>query len=195
MGELGVQVFAEQELLDRIGKGEKFYSHCISIRNPHEEMPNISSAFKEVLELKFYDITKKDRLPPAEYPLPSQEDVERIIQFVRDTRNSATGYTIHCLHGHSRSTATALGILYMFLGNEVDASRHLRKIHPDTKLTPNLCLLEHFDHFLGSRLVPIGEWMQLAYHEEARKMRPSTVEDRAVGPLDDFVQRGPPSRS
>lgn len=61
---MGVQVFGEHELLDRILKGESHYSHCISIRNPEQQMHDIiPPAFQEVLELKFYDVENESQLP------------------------------------------------------------------------------------------------------------------------------------
>ena len=49
---IGVQVFGENELLDNVLKGKKLYSHCISIRNPEQEMhPLVREDFDEVPEL------------------------------------------------------------------------------------------------------------------------------------------------
>ena len=86
-GQLGVQVFGEHELLDRILKEEKVYSHCISIRSPDQEMPEIlPPAFAEVLELKFYDVESEDQLPTQQDKrAPRLTDAKRVVEFVKRT--------------------------------------------------------------------------------------------------------------
>ena len=167
----GVQVFGEHELLDRILKEEKVYSHCISIRSPDQEMPEIlPPAFTEVLELKFYDVESEDQLPTQQDKrAPRLTDAERVVEFVRRTKDTASGYTIHCWHGHSRSTAVALGVLYMLLGSEEEAANYLVRVRPAPLPSPNRALLAHFDQVLGSKLVPFGKQLQDKWIEGLRK--------------------------
>jgi predicted protein tyrosine phosphatase len=75
-----VQVFGERELLDRILKGEKVYSHCISIRDPNMQIPDyLPPAFKEVIELKFFDILE-GQVPDKQ--APTEKDAKKVIDFV-----------------------------------------------------------------------------------------------------------------
>ena len=163
----GVQVFGEHELLDRILKGKRHYSHCISIRSPDLEMPDyLPPAFSEVLELKFYDILEDDALGRK---APTEDDASRIVEFVTRTRRIATGYTLHCWGGHSRSTAAGLAVIYMLVGSEERAADYLLKVRPDPRPSPNTTLLRHFDKILGSQLLPIGQRLQAEYQELLRK--------------------------
>ena len=166
-----VQVFGEQELLEHLSKDGMVYSHCISIRNPDQTMPKLLSAsFEKIIELKFYDVIDKSQLPERlTKRAPNVKDARRVLKFFKDTRNEASGYTIHCWHGHSRSTAAALAILYMLLGTEKAAAEHLARIRPDPKPSPNLGWLAHFDKLLGSDLVSEGKRLQTIYVEELRK--------------------------
>jgi len=162
----GVQVFGEHELLDRILKGKRHYSHCISIRSPDQEMPDyLPPAFAEVLELKFYDILEDSA---SGRKGPTEDDANRIVEFVTRTRQNATGYTLHCWGGHSRSTAAALAVLYLLLGSEGKAVEQLLKVRPDPRPSPNTTLLRHFDKILGSNLLPIGQRLQAEFQEQLR---------------------------
>ena len=172
MSSPGVHVFGEHELMDRILKREKIYSHCISIRNPEQQMHDlIAENFDEVLELKFYDVELENQLPYyiADKRAPQLVDATRVIDFVSRTRSTASGYTIHCWHGHSRSTAVALGVLYMLLGSEKLAADYLVRVRPIPKPSPNKALLAYFDNLLGSRLVPHGKKLQDEYIEHLRQ--------------------------
>jgi predicted protein tyrosine phosphatase len=159
----GVQVFGEHELMDRILKGKKVYSHCISIRSPDQQMHEIiRDGFQEVLELKFYDVEREAQLPDtfADKRAPRLEDARAVIDFVNATRSVATGYTLHCWHGHSRSTAAAMGVLFMLLGSEKLAEDYLVRVRPEPKPSPNGALLAFFDNLLGSHLIPHGQRLQ-----------------------------------
>ena len=159
-GMVRIQVLGENELLHKITKGQTIGSHCISIRNPDMEMPDsIPSAFKKIIELKFLDVLEGQQAP-------QEEDAQRIVRFVTETQKEATGYTIHCWGGHSRSTAAALAVVYMFLGDEEKSARHLLKIRRDPKPSPNLTFLGHFDRLLGSNLVAVGKLLQAEFVEQ-----------------------------
>jgi predicted protein tyrosine phosphatase len=162
-----VQVFGEHELLDRIAEGKQLYSHCISIRNPDMQMPqHLRHAFKEVLELKFFDVLEGPVADVTNMQAPTEEDAKKVVEFISKTRNKATEYTIHCWGGHSRSTAAALAVLYMILGNEEEAAEYLLNVRPDPKPSPNLTFLTCFDRLLGSNLVAIGTRLQAAFIEQ-----------------------------
>jgi predicted protein tyrosine phosphatase len=194
---IGVQVFGEHELLDRILKGERHYSHCVSIRNPEQEMHDIMPpAFQEILELKFHDVEREDQLPNLlTKKAPRLEDAQRIVDFVNATRSVATGYTIHCWHGHSRSTAVALGVLYMLLGSEEEAAGYLVRVRPNPRPSPNLALLSYFDQLLDSKLRPHGKQLQDHYieglrHEVLETLWPEDeIEELAVLEDDGLLRR------
>ncbi len=97
--ELPVQVFRETELVERLESNGHVFSHCISIRNPDQQMPAaIRAAFKSILELKFYDVESADQLGPAQAikRVPERRDVRGVVEYFRVTRSDASGYTIHC---------------------------------------------------------------------------------------------------
>jgi predicted protein tyrosine phosphatase len=188
---VNVQVFGEDELVERIQKGETLYSHCISIRNPEQVMPEIiRGSFKGVLELKFSDVTDADQLGPAqrEKRVPELRDAQSIVDYYNETRRSATGYTIHCWAGHSRSTAAALGILHLMLGSEKKAGERLLEMRPEPVPNPNQKLVEHFDTILGSRLLPVAQELQAKWISKLRQELidiPPVVE--MDGPVEDLL--------
>jgi predicted protein tyrosine phosphatase len=171
----GVQVFGEHELVDLILKGEKTYDHCISIRNPEQEMPDsIPQRFPWpycLREFKFYDVSDPSQLPASyvEKRIATIEDIRELIEFFRRTRSNARGYTIHCWHGHSRSTAVALAILTMIHHSEEEAMRQLLKVRSDPYPSPNILVLSLFDQELGTNLVPIGKLLQDEYIKGLRE--------------------------
>ena len=157
MRRIGIQVFGEHELRDRIKAGKGHFSHCISIRNPGETLaPEIEAAFCEVLELEFFDEERAEDLPKhaAERRIPGPGDVDRIIDFVRRAAGDPklTGFTVHCWRGISRSTAVALGLIYSILKDEERATKALMKIRPQSM--PHTGIVRMFDKVLGSNLKP-----------------------------------------
>lgn len=157
MKRVGIQVFGETELVKRIGAGKRHYSHCISIRNPGEKLPReIKGSFHELLELSFYDEEHVDHVPKdaIERRIPEIEDVRYVIAFVRNAVKDPefTGFTIHCWRGVSRSTAVALGILYMISKNEERATKYLIKVRPESM--PHTGIVRVFDSLFGSNLDP-----------------------------------------
>lgn len=157
MRRIGIQVFGEHELRERISAGKSHCSHCISIRNPGETLaPEIDAAFYETLELEFYDEERVDDLPKdaVERRIPETGDVQRVIGFVRHaTRDPKfTGFTIHCWRGISRSTAVALGVIYSIVKDEERATKHLMKIRPQSM--PHSGIVRMFDTVLGANLEP-----------------------------------------
>jgi len=133
-------------------------SHCISIRNPDEQMPKaIQDGFASILELRFYDADSVDHLGPQQAikRVPEPRDVRGVIEFVNRTKAKATGYVIHCWEGISRSPAIALGVLYLLLGSEEAAAKALRRVRPTAR--PLTRIVELFDQVLGSHLSAIND--------------------------------------
>jgi predicted protein tyrosine phosphatase len=155
---VSIQVFGEQELIGHLARGGAHYSHCISIRNPDETMPGIiKRSFRAILELRFYDAEEIEQLGPAQTikRVPERRDVKGVVEFFRLTTGEATGYTLHCGQGISRSPAVALGLLYLLTGSEDEAARHLKRIRPDAR--PHQKLVRLFDEQLGCRLSAVNE--------------------------------------
>lgn len=153
-----IQVFSEQELVEHLARGGAHYSHCISIRNPDESMPGIiKDNFRAILELRFYDVEEVEHLGPAQTikRVPERRDVKGIVEFFRMTAAEATGDTVHCWQGISRSPAVALGLLYLMTGSEDEAAWHLNRIRPDAR--PHRKLVRFFDDQLGCRLAGVNE--------------------------------------
>ncbi len=158
MDGISIQVFGEQELVQHLASGGAHYSHCISIRNPDETMPGIiKDKFRAILELRFYDAEEVEQLGPAQTikRVPEHRDVKGILEFFRMTAAEATGYTIHCWQGISRSPAVALGLLYLMTGSEDEAAWHLKRLRPDAR--PHRKLVRFFDDQLGCRLSRVNE--------------------------------------
>ena len=160
--EPGVQVFGQMELVSLIQKGGFHYSHCMSIGNPRrwfhsravdQEVPALfDEEFKDLLRLEFYDVDKRSNLPKWRIPkrIPRRSDVRNSISFFRRTKDVATGYTLHCWQGISRSVAFALGYLYLITKSEKSAGRLLREIRPQAG--PHRLIVLFFDQELGCNL-------------------------------------------
>ena len=160
-GSLIIQVFGQRELVDHIQSGSEVASHLVSIGNPGRgvraeaedaTMPALFRAtFRECLRLEFHDVEYKRHLGsmrPRRIPL--RRDIRRAIRYFRRTAGSATGYTIHCWHGVSRSTAIALGYLYLIHGDEQLSVDELKRIRPEAGPHPRM--VRYFDQVLGSDL-------------------------------------------
>jgi predicted protein tyrosine phosphatase len=154
---VSIQVYGEQELIERLARGDAHHSHCISIRNPDETIPAIiKDNFRAILELRFYDAEEIEQLGAQTIKrIPEPRDVKGIIEFFRLTASEATGYTLHCWQGISRSPAVALGLLYLLTGSEEEAAFHLKRIRPDAR--PHRKLVRFFDEQLGCRLARVNE--------------------------------------
>ena len=156
-----IQVFGQRELVDHIQSGGEVASHLVSIGNPGRgvraeaedaTMPALFKAmFRECLRLEFYDVEYKRHLGPMRpRRIPLRRDIRRAIRYFRRTAGSATGYTIHCWRGVSRSTAIALGYLYLIHGDEQLAVDELKRIRPEAGPHPRM--VRYFDQVLGSDL-------------------------------------------
>lgn len=162
MDPVSIQVFGEQELIAHLARGGAHHSHCISIRNPDEAIPAIiKDNFRAILELRFYDAEEIEQLGAQTIKrIPEARDVKGVIEFFRLTAADATGYTLHCWQGISRSPAIALGLLYLLTGSEAEAAFHLRRIRPDAR--PHRKIVGFFDEQLGCRLARVNEKLRSA---------------------------------
>lgn len=161
-----VQVFGQLELLELLAGGGAHHTHCLSIGNPFRlggrigpdrRMPPVFRRyFRRILRLRFYDVEEKRHLRRWQFPkrVPRRSDVRRAIRFFRETRDLASGYTIHCWQGVSRSTAFALGFLYMQTGSEEQAKTLLQRIRPDAG--PHQRIVRWFDEELGCNLAAVN---------------------------------------
>jgi anti-anti-sigma factor len=165
-----VQVFGQIELVEHLQAGGRHHTHCISIGNPRSIFsrrgpdntvpPIIKKGFDKVLRLNFYDVEEKRHLRWRQFPkrIPRRSDVKRLIRFFRATKDHASGYTIHCWQGVSRSTAVALAFLYMMTGSEEQAKSQLQTIRPEAG--PHQRLLLWFDQELGTHLNEVAAEMR-----------------------------------
>lgn len=158
---MNIQIFGQKELLNHIEKGREVYSHCISIINPgepfyrdddsHESPDILKEVFTEVLELKFWDTDRKELIVHhSSKRIPLKSDIEQVLDFIEKTKHSATGYTIHCWRGISRSAAVGLGILQYFMKNEKEAVRKLVSVR--RAAMPLKLIIRYYDEIMGSNL-------------------------------------------
>jgi predicted protein tyrosine phosphatase len=156
-----IYVFGQRELIQQLKTGHQPTSHLISIGNPGKgargtgEDSTVPDIFMEkytsILRLEFYDVEYKRHLGKMRpRKIPTKRDVRKVIRYFRKTRNSATGYTIHCWQGISRSTAVALCLLYLIHGDETIAAEELLKIRREA--LPHSRLVAFFDEIMKSSL-------------------------------------------
>ncbi len=162
-----IQVFGQKELEQHLKKGQFHHTHLVSIGNPHLyfhprmedcSMPDLfNKSFEKILRLAFFDVECKKHLRKDMHPkrIPRHRDIKKMISFYKETRNEASGYTIHCWQGVSRSAAVALGYLYMITGSEKKAAEILRKIRPESY--PNQLIIKYFDRELDSNITACAE--------------------------------------
>jgi predicted protein tyrosine phosphatase len=175
----GIQVFAQLELVEHLHAGREHYSHLISIGNPKqflrktkpdEKLPAIfKKHFKRVLRLEFFDVEEKRQLMWWQFPkvIPSRRHVRQAIRFFAETKGEASGYTIHCWQGISRSTAFALGLLYLLEGSEKLAALALKRIRPEAG--PHQRIVRLFDEELGSHLADENDLLRKERFERLKK--------------------------
>jgi len=162
-----VQVFGQPELEEHLRAGGAVHTHLISIGNPIQlfipprpdsVVPALfKQSFSRILRLTFFDVEKRCHLSRRHFPkrIPRRHDVRHAIRFFRRTRGEASGYTIHCWRGVSRSTAIALGYLYMITASEEEAARILMDVRPDAR--PHQGIVRWFDEELGSSLTAAND--------------------------------------
>ena len=187
MDPVSIQVFGEQELIELLARGGAHYSHCISIRNPDENIPAIiKDNFRSILELRFYDAEEIEQLGAQTIKrIPERRDVKGVIEFFRMTAMEATGYTLHCWQGISRSPAVALGLLYLLTGSEDEAAYHLKRVRPDAR--PHRRIVRLFDEQLGCRLAAVNERLRAGW--------PDAVKNEPVPALGGLLTRAKTMRA
>lgn len=179
MAKISIQVFGEKELENRIKNGKKVTSHCISIRNstfhgngrkPFPLSDEIKNGFKEILSLEFHDVEKREWLPPnfEDAKIPEKEDVLNVVHFVKNAVKDPdfTGFTIHCWRGVSRSSAIALGVIYMFVKDKEKAAKYLIKVRRQARPLPRI--VQFWGEVFGSNL---SKQSEIIRDEALRKMR------------------------
>jgi predicted protein tyrosine phosphatase len=168
-------VLGENELVESLERGERHYRACISIGNPRPRLrraepgelmpPLLRSSFDSVLRLSFYDLVEPLWIEGRWLGrLPRASDARRVLRFFERSRGWTDGWTIHCWAGISRSTAVALGLLFLLHGDEGLAAAELRRMRPQA--LPNLRLVGLFDRELGSRLEAEARRIHSAAAEE-----------------------------
>ena len=181
---MNIQVFGQDELEERIKNGNKVYSHLISIGNPGiKPQPDIlipkifKSAFTSILRFRFYDATKKEQLGPKQRikRIPNKKDVKKLIKYYQKTKNKATGYTIHCWRGISRSTAMAYILLYLIYKDEKIASDELISIRRNAM--PNRLIISIFDELYDTNLSEFNKTIFKSRIERMRQELSNTVEE------------------
>jgi predicted protein tyrosine phosphatase len=173
-----IEVLAEDELVRSLESGASHYSHCISIADPagptwlggsRARVPEIvRSSFRGLLRLEFVDDERETQMgKTSRARVVRRSDVRRAIRFYRRTEAEATGYTLHCWQGISRSPAFALGLLYLMTGSERASARILRLIRPDALPHPGIVHL--FDQELGSNLLAVNREIRRRRTRDLRK--------------------------
>jgi predicted protein tyrosine phosphatase len=167
LGLPSVQVFGQPELEHHLQTGGAHHTHLVSIGNPRAflgperpdtRMPSLFRRhFAAILRLSFFDVEYRRHLPRRVHPkrVPHRSDVRRALRFFEETRAHASGYTIHCWQGVSRSTAFALGFLYLLEGSESEAGRILQEHRPQAG--PHRRIVGWFDAELGSHLLEVAD--------------------------------------
>jgi predicted protein tyrosine phosphatase len=143
----------------------------------------IKASFQSLLELKFYDVEDAEQLGPEQTikRIPERRDIRGVIEFFRKTRADASGYTIHCWQGISRSPAVALGLLYMLTGSEALAEEELIRLRPGSR--PHKRLVGFFDDELGCHLFSVNDEIHKKSLDAMRKDIESLLEREPKGLL------------
>jgi predicted protein tyrosine phosphatase len=130
--------------------------------------PEIRRHFRRVLRLAFYDVEEMRHLGTMRpRRIPRKSDVRRVIRFFNRTCREADGYTLHCWGGVSRSTAVALGILYLITGSENEAADTLLRVRPEAG--PHRRIVRYFDELLGSNLKAANDGIHQRRLERMRR--------------------------
>lgn len=174
-----VQVFGQPELEKHLQVGGEHHTHLVSIGNPRALFgpdrpdtrmpPQFRHHFAAILRLTFFDVEYRRHLPRRVYPkrVPRRSDVRTVLRFFEETRSHASGYTIHCWQGVSRSTAFALGLLYLLEGSEEVAARILMEHRPQAG--PHRRIVSWFDAELGSHLIEVADTIRAERFERWKR--------------------------
>jgi hypothetical protein len=107
-------------------------------------------------------------------PLAMVSDIYKVINFVENAKKEEnfTGLVVHCWRGMARSTAIALGILFMDLEDEEKAIEKLFKIRPYSE--PLNRIIELWDQVLKCN---IKEPLDNCRNEHIAKINDDIYED------------------
>ncbi len=121
--------------------------HLISIGSPGEEPPEGFTQVSHRLRLEFDDMAAPEDDP--EYVLATSEDIRKVIDFVPVISQDGGNVLIHCQAGISRSSAVALTVCAVLLGEgkEEEALAHVLEVR--SIAVPNLWIVELADEALG----------------------------------------------
>lgn len=148
---LKINIFGEDELVNRIINNGVTYKNIVSIGDPGSTVPElVRKEAESILELRFLDLDEP--LPNHDSTteiMPELEDVKKVINFY-NAANIKDGFTVHCWQGLSRSAAVAMCILYLYYGKEKVVFKELSSIRPYAK--PNTRILKLFDGIYGTNL-------------------------------------------
>jgi predicted protein tyrosine phosphatase len=152
-----VRITSREKLLDILKRGEKHYSHCVSIGSPGSpRLKELKKHFRKVLFLRFHDIDRNEDMPGDQHPRPPRiQHIRRAVRFFEKTIEKADGYNIHCHAGVHRSVAIGLIYLHLMHGTDEKAKDALLKVHPLP--LPNRKMIRDFDSIRGSNLEQITE--------------------------------------
>ncbi len=193
-----IQIYGQTELIELIEKGEPLETHLVSIGNPGKFfrhsvdtiVPEIfKKTFKSILRLEFFDVLKKEHLGTMRPKrIPQKRDARRAIRYFNKTKDSASGYVIHCWRGVSRSAAIALGYLYLIHNDEQKAVDELRRIRPEAGPHPGL--VKYFDELLGCSLSSKNDQLREIRFREMKEWFMNEIDNgdaliEELEPLDD----------
>lgn len=174
---MNIQIFGQDELITHIENGGKTYSHCISITNPgrashsddtsHATPELIKNHFQTLLELEFWDSENLESFALYEnQKLADQSDIDKVLKFALDNQEAASGFTLHCWRGISRSPAIAYGLLYTHYKDEIKAAENLISIR--RQAMPLKRILQLFDQRFNTQLACLD---QTVYRARMKAMR------------------------
>jgi predicted protein tyrosine phosphatase len=83
----------------------------ISIHCPGDDLPILKGTWNDVLHLEFHDL---DRVVDEKYTLFSEDDAQRIIDFVARVARSIVTLVVNCDAGISRSAGVAKAIAEVY---------------------------------------------------------------------------------
>jgi len=174
-----ITVFGQSELYAECLAHGPPTTHLISIRDPGRPLPSALRFYdpQNVLVLEFYDIEANlsqddDNELSLNRHLCTQDTADKILEFYGRTKGhpGEATYAVHCWAGISRSTATALALLYLELGDEIQAATELVDNRPIA--APLRRLVKFFDNRLGTNL---SHWAQRIHDIAIANMRDDLV--------------------
>jgi len=131
-------------------RDRRAFPFVVSISGPGRPLPEqLAAGGRKILRLEFLD--SEDPIEPG---APERHHVEQLISFARNLPENP-GILVHCDAGISRSTAAALILHYLCLGNPVDAANALLQNQPNA--LPNRLFVHYADELLGSHLQEVCE--------------------------------------